>query len=114
MSVLIIVAVGEDHQQYELGVLFRLGRVLGVREPGLRVIIPFARTNKIEHPRDGNRNPRLQRAGGDRRRHGISGVMEAISEIEHQRRDNHDQDDHVHVSSFDAQKIKTGRASQTE
>jgi len=28
-------------QQYEQGVLFRLGRVLGVREPGLRVIIPF-------------------------------------------------------------------------
>src|SRR5512142_29721 len=28
-------------RQYEQGVLFRLGRVLGVREPGLRVIIPF-------------------------------------------------------------------------
>jgi regulator of protease activity HflC (stomatin/prohibitin superfamily) len=28
-------------KQYELGVLFRLGRVLGAREPGLRVIIPF-------------------------------------------------------------------------
>lgn len=28
-------------KQYELGVLFRFGRVLGVREPGLRVIIPF-------------------------------------------------------------------------
>ncbi|GAA1965348.1 slipin family protein [Amycolatopsis minnesotensis] len=28
-------------KQYERGVLFRLGRVLGVREPGLRVIIPF-------------------------------------------------------------------------
>ena len=28
-------------KQYELGVLFRLGRVIGVREPGLRVIIPF-------------------------------------------------------------------------
>jgi regulator of protease activity HflC (stomatin/prohibitin superfamily) len=27
-------------KQYELGVLFRLGRVLGTREPGLRVIIP--------------------------------------------------------------------------
>ena len=27
-------------QQYERGVLFRLGRVLGVREPGLRLIIP--------------------------------------------------------------------------
>jgi regulator of protease activity HflC (stomatin/prohibitin superfamily) len=29
-------------KQYEQGVLFRLGRALGAREPGLRVIIPFA------------------------------------------------------------------------
>jgi regulator of protease activity HflC (stomatin/prohibitin superfamily) len=28
-------------KQYEQGVLFRLGRVLGARAPGLRVIIPF-------------------------------------------------------------------------
>src|ERR1700722_7136617 len=28
-------------KQYEQGVLFRLGRVLGARRPGLRVIIPF-------------------------------------------------------------------------
>jgi regulator of protease activity HflC (stomatin/prohibitin superfamily) len=28
-------------KQYELGVLFRLGRVLGVKQPGLRVIIPY-------------------------------------------------------------------------
>jgi regulator of protease activity HflC (stomatin/prohibitin superfamily) len=28
-------------KQYELGVLFRLGRVLGTKKPGLRVIIPF-------------------------------------------------------------------------
>jgi regulator of protease activity HflC (stomatin/prohibitin superfamily) len=28
-------------QQYEKGVLFRLGRVIGVREPGLRLIIPL-------------------------------------------------------------------------
>jgi len=28
-------------QQYERGVLFRLGRVLGTREPGLHLIIPF-------------------------------------------------------------------------
>jgi regulator of protease activity HflC (stomatin/prohibitin superfamily) len=28
-------------KQYEQGVLFRLGRVLGEREPGLRLIIPF-------------------------------------------------------------------------
>jgi regulator of protease activity HflC (stomatin/prohibitin superfamily) len=29
-------------KQYEKGVLFRLGKALGEREPGLRVIIPFA------------------------------------------------------------------------
>jgi regulator of protease activity HflC (stomatin/prohibitin superfamily) len=29
-------------KQYERGVLFRLGKVVGIREPGLRVIIPFA------------------------------------------------------------------------
>ena len=28
-------------KQYEQGVLFRLGRVIGVRQPGLRLIIPF-------------------------------------------------------------------------
>jgi regulator of protease activity HflC (stomatin/prohibitin superfamily) len=28
-------------RQYELGVLFRLGRLRGVRAPGLRLIIPF-------------------------------------------------------------------------
>jgi len=28
-------------KQYELGVLFRLGRVVGLRQPGLRMIIPF-------------------------------------------------------------------------
>jgi regulator of protease activity HflC (stomatin/prohibitin superfamily) len=28
-------------KQYELGVLFRLGRVIGSREPGLQLIIPF-------------------------------------------------------------------------
>jgi regulator of protease activity HflC (stomatin/prohibitin superfamily) len=28
-------------KQYEQGVLFRLGRVIGTREPGLRVIVPF-------------------------------------------------------------------------
>ena len=27
-------------RQYEKGVLFRLGRVIGVRDPGLRLIIP--------------------------------------------------------------------------
>ena len=29
-------------KQYEQGVLFRFGRVLGARLPGLRLIIPFA------------------------------------------------------------------------
>src|ERR1700691_3484216 len=29
-------------KQYEKGVLFRLGKAIGAREPGLRVIIPFA------------------------------------------------------------------------
>lgn len=29
-------------QQYERGVVFRFGRVIGVREPGLRVIVPVA------------------------------------------------------------------------
>ena len=28
-------------KQYEQGVLFRLGRVIGTRDPGLRAIIPF-------------------------------------------------------------------------
>src|SRR5665811_1704524 len=28
-------------KQYEQGVLFRLGKVLGARTPGLRIIIPF-------------------------------------------------------------------------
>jgi regulator of protease activity HflC (stomatin/prohibitin superfamily) len=28
-------------KQYERGVLFRLGRVIGIREPGLRIIIPI-------------------------------------------------------------------------
>ena len=28
-------------KQYERGVLFRFGRVMGIREPGLRAIIPF-------------------------------------------------------------------------
>ena len=28
-------------QQYEKGVLFRLGRVIGVREPGLTLIVPL-------------------------------------------------------------------------
>ena len=28
-------------KQYEQGVLFRLGRVLGARPPGLRIIVPF-------------------------------------------------------------------------
>ena len=38
---LLVVAAVKMIRQYEQGVLFRLGRVLGVREPGLRVIIPL-------------------------------------------------------------------------
>ncbi len=42
--VLLIVAVLSVRvvKQYELGVLFRLGKVIGARTPGLRMIIPFA------------------------------------------------------------------------
>jgi regulator of protease activity HflC (stomatin/prohibitin superfamily) len=39
--ILITVLAIKVIRQYERGVLFRLGRVLGVREPGLRVIIPL-------------------------------------------------------------------------
>ena len=43
LAVLVVVGLGLSVrvvQQYERGVLFRLGRVVGVREPGLRLIIP--------------------------------------------------------------------------
>ncbi len=40
--VIIVVAYGlRIIDQYERGVVFRLGRVIGVKEPGLRVIIPI-------------------------------------------------------------------------
>ncbi len=40
--VLIIISMGlRIVQQYEQGVVFRLGRVVGVKGPGLRLIIPF-------------------------------------------------------------------------
>jgi regulator of protease activity HflC (stomatin/prohibitin superfamily) len=38
---ILLVAAVKIIKQYEQGVLFRLGRVLGPREPGLRMIIPF-------------------------------------------------------------------------
>lgn len=38
--VIVLVLAVRIVKQYELGVLFRLGRVLGLREPGLRLIIP--------------------------------------------------------------------------
>jgi regulator of protease activity HflC (stomatin/prohibitin superfamily) len=42
LVVLVIAAMAlKIVKQYEQGVLFRLGRVLGIREPGLRAIIPF-------------------------------------------------------------------------
>jgi regulator of protease activity HflC (stomatin/prohibitin superfamily) len=43
VAVLVLVGVALSVrivQQYERGVLFRLGRVVGVREPGLRLIVP--------------------------------------------------------------------------
>src|SRR5216110_1111865 len=33
-------------QQYEKGVLCRLGRVIGVREPGLRLIVPLVEVRR--------------------------------------------------------------------
>ncbi len=41
LFVLVLVLAVRIVKQYELGVLFRLGRVLGLRQPGLRLIIPF-------------------------------------------------------------------------
>src|SRR6478609_5507241 len=38
---LVLVSAVRVIKQYELGVLFRLGRVQGTRQPGLRMIIPF-------------------------------------------------------------------------
>jgi regulator of protease activity HflC (stomatin/prohibitin superfamily) len=35
--------------QYERGVVFRLGKVIGVREPGLRLIIPWL-IGWLNHP----------------------------------------------------------------
>jgi regulator of protease activity HflC (stomatin/prohibitin superfamily) len=44
VALLVVIALAMSLKvvrQYERGVLFRLGRVLGEREPGLRVIVPF-------------------------------------------------------------------------
>jgi regulator of protease activity HflC (stomatin/prohibitin superfamily) len=41
IAVIAVLAGVRIVKQYELGVLFRLGRVLGTRKPGLRFIIPF-------------------------------------------------------------------------
>jgi regulator of protease activity HflC (stomatin/prohibitin superfamily) len=44
LAVLVLLGFGLSVRivkQYERGVLFRLGRVLGVREPGLRLIVPL-------------------------------------------------------------------------
>ena len=38
---ILLVAAVRIIKQYELGVLFRLGRVVGIRQPGPRLIIPF-------------------------------------------------------------------------
>ncbi|GEB57433.1 SPFH domain-containing protein [Streptomyces gardneri] len=40
-------------RQYERGVLFRFGRLIGTREPGLRFIIPFVDgPHQPGHPSD--------------------------------------------------------------
>jgi len=41
LSMLVLAMAVRIIKQYENGVLFRLGRVIGEREPGLRLIIPF-------------------------------------------------------------------------
>ncbi|UQX12561.1 slipin family protein [Candidatus Mycobacterium methanotrophicum] len=41
LSLLVLVLAVRIVKQYENGVLFRLGRVVGERQPGLRLIIPF-------------------------------------------------------------------------
>jgi regulator of protease activity HflC (stomatin/prohibitin superfamily) len=41
VGLLVLALAARIVKQYEQGVLFRLGRVLGTRQPGLRVIIPF-------------------------------------------------------------------------
>jgi regulator of protease activity HflC (stomatin/prohibitin superfamily) len=41
LALLALVLAVRIVKQYELGVLFRLGRVLGSREPGFQLIIPF-------------------------------------------------------------------------
>ena len=41
LVILVAMAAIKIVRQYEQGVLFRLGRVIGVRQPGLRVIIPI-------------------------------------------------------------------------
>ncbi len=46
-ALLIVVSAGvKVVQQYELGVVFRFGRLVGTKKPGIRVIIPF-----IDHMR---------------------------------------------------------------
>jgi len=41
LAVLVTAKAVKIVKQYEQGVLFRLGRVQGIRQPGLRVIVPF-------------------------------------------------------------------------
>ncbi len=41
LALLVLVLAIRVVKQYERGVLFRLGRVVGVREPGLRLLIPI-------------------------------------------------------------------------
>lgn len=41
VAIILLAASVRIVQQYEKGVHFRLGRIIGVREPGLRLIVPF-------------------------------------------------------------------------
>ncbi len=48
-ALIVLTAAVKIVQQYELGVVFRLGRFAGTRKPGIRLIIPFIdRMNKID------------------------------------------------------------------
>jgi regulator of protease activity HflC (stomatin/prohibitin superfamily) len=41
LAVLVLAMAVKTVKQYEMGVLFRFGRLVGTRNPGLRIIIPF-------------------------------------------------------------------------
>lgn len=41
VALIVLTSAVKIVQQYELGVIFRLGRLAGTRKPGIRIIIPF-------------------------------------------------------------------------